>query len=69
MTRDWTGWMCHVPARMDADESAAYRELHRIFCARKDEPDHACSGRVTIDRNGVTVQCPLCGDARRVYGD
>lgn len=69
MPRDWAGWMCHPPKRLPAEHSDFYRKLHRAHCAHKDEPGHDCQGRLTVDRNGVTLQCPLCGDARKVYGD
>lgn len=58
---------CAIPGRIRAKEATLYRKLHEAHCARKAEPGHTCSGRLTIDRNGITLRCPLCGDARRVY--
>ncbi len=59
---------CHMPKVMSAAESELFQKLHASFCARKEESNHACVGRVIMDRNGVTLSCPLCGDHRSVHG-
>lgn len=59
---------CLMPAPIPADEAKLYRRLRQAHCARGHQAGQECSGRLTIDRNGITLQCPLCGDARRVYG-
>ena len=58
--------LCHVPRPMPAEDAAAYAALREVHCEQKRE-SHECAGRVTIDRNGVTLSCPLCGDARSLY--
>jgi hypothetical protein len=37
----------------------------RARCDRK-RAAHQCCGGVTITRNAITLQCPLCGDLRQV---
>lgn len=58
--------LCAMPYRIRPDEAQAYRALRTAHCV----PGHAseeCSGRLIIDRNGITLACPRCGDARGVY--
>jgi hypothetical protein len=57
---------CYVPSVMDPTEMALYEKVRAVHCAQK-KPSHDCHGRVTLDRNGMTLQCPLCGDTRSVY--
>jgi hypothetical protein len=57
---------CFVPKPCDAQEAELYRRILSIHCDRKAEPDHECRGAVTIRRGSITLQCPLCGDARKV---
>lgn len=66
MAIDWTGWLCHVPGRLSQKESELFRTIHGAHCARRHE-SHECSGSLTINRGGVTLNCPLCGDARNVH--
>ena len=62
MTRDGHGSVTPIPA----GEAAVYQRIRSMHC--DDElPGHDCQGRVIIDRHGVTLSCPRCGDARRVY--
>lgn len=58
--------MCLVPEKLDAPHTHLYQKIRSLHCDRNKE-SHACSGRIIIDRNGVTLSCPLCGDARSVY--
>lgn len=58
--------LCLVPRPMPVREAERYRKLRALHCDRKRE-SHDCSGRMIIDRNGVTLTCPLCGDARKAY--
>ena len=55
---------CGIPGQLCAAETAIYQKIREFHCARKEEP-HECSGRMTIDRNGLTLQCPRCGDSRQ----
>lgn len=59
---------CLMPEPIAKDEVKLYRTLHGAHCARRDE-GHQCQGRVTIDQGGVTLSCPRCGDARKVYAN
>jgi hypothetical protein len=58
--------ICRLPQQMPSHEAELYRQVHAMHCARR-ETGHQCSGRVSIDKNGITLTCPLCGDARSVY--
>lgn len=57
---------CSIPAVMDPIEAKLYERMRTIHCDRKAE-SHGCHGRVTLDRNGMTLQCPICGDNRTIY--
>lgn len=57
---------CRIPQPMPADEAAGYQGLREAHC-ENGRAGHDCSGRLIIDRNGVTLACPLCGDARTTY--
>lgn len=57
---------CLMPSVMPALDAQLYQKLRALHCERAEE-SHDCSGRVTLDRNGITLQCPLCGDSRQVY--
>lgn len=39
------------------------RHLIRAHCAAG-RNEHQCCGRITIDRKGMLLQCPLCGDLK-----
>ena len=58
--------ICLTPKTMQAKEAAFYQKIRALHCDRK-AASHDCSGRVTLDRNGISLQCPLCGDVRSVY--
>jgi hypothetical protein len=57
---------CRMPEPMPALVAQLYEKIRTLHCDRK-AASHACSGRVILDRNGMTLQCPLCGDHRSVY--
>jgi hypothetical protein len=57
---------CRMPAQMPALDAELYEKIRTLHCDRKLE-SHECSGRVVLDRNGMTLSCPLCGDHRSVY--
>jgi hypothetical protein len=59
------GWHCRVPDRLQPQEAELYRRLREAHCDAN-EASHDCQGRVIVDRNGVTLKCPRCGDARKV---
>jgi len=41
----------------------ALRRAHCAHCLAS-TPDHVCVGKVTIDRDGVDLECNACGDQR-----
>jgi len=57
---------CRMPEPMDAGVAKVCEGLRKIHCA-EGKSSHDCSGRLIIDRNGLTLACPLCGDERQVY--
>lgn len=57
---------CRVPEPMIAGMAIVCHRLRQVHCAKK-KTSHECSGRLIIDRNGMTLSCPLCGDERSVY--
>ena len=58
--------LCWVPKRVPPEDAAAYQALREAHCEQK-HPSRDCSGRITLDRSGVTLTCPICGDARSLY--
>ena len=57
---------CFLPEPCEPEEADLYHRILAVHCHRKAEEGHACRGAVTIRRGSVTLQCPLCGDARKV---
>lgn len=60
--------ICHWPPEaVPARDAAIYESIRsrvlQAHCAAKRGP-HRCCGRVTLDRDAMTLQCPLCGDLR-----
>jgi len=58
--------LCGMPEAMSVGEQRLYEKIRVVHCERA-QVSHECLGRMTIDRRGVTLQCPLCGDARNIY--
>lgn len=61
------GSACALPRKLSQLESDLMKKFHSMYCAEK-LPNHECQGRVSVDRNGVTLNCPRCGDERKVHG-
>jgi hypothetical protein len=59
------GSVAAIPTPIAVEDAALYRLLREAHCDRN-ATAHQCAGKVTIDRAGVSLQCPLCGDARGV---
>jgi hypothetical protein len=57
---------CLMPTPMKPLEAQLYEKIRTLHCDRK-RASHDCRGRVQLDRNGMTLSCPLCGDHRSVY--
>lgn len=59
---------CDVAQPAPEREANVYRHLRdslvRVHCSAK--RGHKCCGRITIDREHITLNCPLCGDARQL---
>lgn len=55
----------NLPTTSSAMEARLFRKIHARYCAGP--AAHACVGRITIDRLGMTFNCPRCGDARCLY--
>ena len=54
---------CLMPRAIEKKESDMWRKLHGLKCERA-RKSHNCRGKITIDATSVTLQCPVCGDAR-----
>lgn len=57
--------LCALPTTTSVKEALLYRTIHARCCA--DGREHLCVGQITIDRAGITLSCPRCGDARSMY--
>jgi predicted RNA-binding Zn-ribbon protein involved in translation (DUF1610 family) len=58
-----------MPRHLTAQESDLYRKLHHLNCSHSEKKSdfHDCRGRITITQNGITLNCPLCGDSRSTH--
>jgi predicted RNA-binding Zn-ribbon protein involved in translation (DUF1610 family) len=59
---------CVLPATVPQQEATIYRALRTAHCEDKHTSDD-CQGRLIIDKNGITLACPRCGDARMIYSN
>lgn len=58
---------CNMPTEIsEPKEILIYKALRKIHCDRKKE-SHECYGSLIIDAKGITLCCPVCGDARKTY--
>jgi len=57
---------CFLPTQMPGEKAEAYQAIHEHHCADK-RPGHLCAGKVTLDRLGITLSCPRCGDHRSLF--
>lgn len=58
--------LCALPTHCPPAEVGLYQKIRQLHCEDR-RPGHQCQGRVTIDRNGITLSCPRCGDARSLF--
>lgn len=56
---------CLVPTPIDPKEVDLWQKLHTLHCDRKRE-SHRCRGSITVTATAVTLNCPVCGDSRRL---
>ncbi len=58
---------CLTPTPVRAKEAEVYTSIRdtvvRAHCAAK-RPSHRCCGKITLTRTDMTLNCPLCGDAK-----
>ncbi len=61
--------VCHMPTPETPKMAGVYKQMRelvvRVHCADK-RPAHKCAGAVTIDRTTITLNCPRCGDVRKI---
>lgn len=59
---------CHLPSPAPLRDSEIYARFRntmiRAHCAAK--RGHLCCGAITITRDTITMNCPLCGDCRMI---
>jgi predicted RNA-binding Zn-ribbon protein involved in translation (DUF1610 family) len=56
-----------MPTHVPAAEAEAYQAVHQHHCADNNRTAHSCAGKITIDRLGITLSCPRCGDHRSLF--
>lgn len=61
---------CNMPKPMPRNDAIIWQRLCgtllKAHCDDK-RPADRCAGRISIDRKGITLNCPRCGDARQLY--
>lgn len=57
--------MCHMPGKVEPQEVKIYQKILGMHCENKTE-GHKCLGEITITAQTLTLQCPLCGDVRKM---
>lgn len=58
--------LCVLPTTTSVKEAKLYSRIHERHCA-DNRPAHTCVGRISIDRLGITLNCPRCGDHRSLF--
>ena len=60
---------CHMPTPEDPKMAEIYAGIRRAMikahCADR-RPHHHCAGAITITRDTITLNCPRCGDVRKI---
>lgn len=61
--------VCRMPTRAPQQEAEIYRSMRdhliQAHCADK-RPAHKCCGQITITRDAIVLQCPRCGDDKKI---
>ena len=59
---------CHVPEPAPDRMVEIYRRMRDVMVKQHCDAkrDHLCCGAITITRDDVTLNCPLCGDCRQL---
>lgn len=55
---------CHVPTPAEKREKEIYLKILDVHCEQRGD-GHECRGTISINRNTITLSCPLCGDSRK----
>lgn len=64
------GPFCHMPVKINRDDSEVYDLMLSAHCADKDNPGHVkCIGTVSISTDALVVRCKRCGDAKAVRSE
>jgi predicted RNA-binding Zn-ribbon protein involved in translation (DUF1610 family) len=58
-----------MPEPVPPKEAEIYRRFVEMHCDQRGTKDHECKGKITITAKSLTLQCPLCGDARKTIPD
>ena len=60
---------CEMPTPAPRTEAEIYRSMRDLIvkahCAKDRSAAHPCAGVITITAKHITMQCKLCGDARK----
>lgn len=59
---------CVLPTHTSVKEAELYGKIHERHCA-DNRPGHLCAGKISIDRLGITLNCPRCGDHRSLFSE
>lgn len=61
--------ICRMPTPEKRDMAEIYAGIRRTMikahCADKRDHHH-CAGAITITRDSITLNCPRCGDVRKI---
>lgn len=55
---------CHMPTPAEKREREIYLKVLEVHCEQRGD-GHECRGKISITRNTITLNCPLCGDSRK----
>lgn len=60
---------CLMPRPAPKDEAILYRRIRdrmlKMHCA-DGRPAHKCAGQITLSRESILLQCPRCGDEKKL---
>lgn len=63
---------CLMPSPAKPSEATIYRRMRdvmiRSHCERGAEA-HKCVGAITLTRDAIVLNCPICGDSKSLIGD
>lgn len=60
---------CHMPTPEEPRVAQVYANIRKLMvkahCA-DNRPHHKCAGAITITCDTITMNCPRCGDVRKI---